>query len=128
MKGFDPTQLKVGCVCQSVSISLEFYATSISHHLTFSFVYIVVLLDLETILIQPRITKAKQKVLALIAQLGKLDRFEEAADFFMFMNVYYNQITEWIRANTICPAVNLLGLANVANQLHLQSTAYMQLF
>jgi len=30
----------------------------------------------------PRRTKAEQKVLALIAPLGKLGRFEEAADFF----------------------------------------------
>jgi len=30
----------------------------------------------------PRRTKAEQEVLALIAPLGKLGRFEEAADFF----------------------------------------------
>jgi len=42
MKGFDPTQQKVGCVCQSVSISIGFSATSpFSQLLPFSFVYIV---------------------------------------------------------------------------------------
>jgi len=31
---------------------------------------------------EPRRTKAEQEVLALIAPIGKLGRFDEAADFF----------------------------------------------
>jgi len=45
--------------------------------------------------------------LALIAPLGKLGRFEEAADF--FSSVTISLPSGAIRANTSCSAVVLLG-------------------
>jgi len=45
-------------------------------------VHKVVFLRHEEKLVKPRRTKAEQEVLALIAPLGKLGCFEEAADFF----------------------------------------------
>ncbi len=57
-----------------------------------------------------RRTKAEQEVLALIAPLGKLGRFEEAADFFSSYCVTISLPSGAIRTNTSCSAVVLLGL------------------
>jgi len=60
-----------------------------------------------------RRTRAEQEVLALIAPLGKLGRFEEAADFFSSQCVTISLLSGAIRANTSCSAVVLLAFWTV---------------
>jgi len=55
-------------------------------------------------------TKAEQEVLAVIAPLGRLGHFEEAADFFSSSCVTISLPSGAIRANTSCSAVVLLDL------------------